>query len=199
MKTIITTLLFCCLALMLQAQSSKKYKQSIGFSAHSHINTYPHNKKDIQANIGIELEYNRLIFGTKHYIVTGVGFSLTSLNSLLELDRTGIHAGVPYNLTDFSRTLSIPIYYMYQPNSWLLLSTGFKNKIPTYGHTTDRYDFKQIGIPDYRRYVLEYHLGIGSELTYKRIKWRTKGFMNYSFLTSEYLEFGVSTGFFFQF
>jgi len=156
----------------------------------SYNNNLPDNKE-------VGMMYDYPISLNKHYISIGISGALTTFRSQLDSLRFD---GSPFILNDFSLIISVPTLYMYKPNSWLYFKTGFNSNIPIKGNTYGLYsNFRQEGIPTYRKFILEAHTSIGSEISIKRFKIRFEAYLNYPFLTNEYLEKGVSIGFFYQF
>ncbi len=197
--TFIALFIFLFINFSVNAQKGSKPIQLIGLKCDYGLNFK--NGRWIGSTYGIDLNYNRSFKNEKHYWVTGLGVQLSILPSQVEVDTFQWGGNTP-QLHDHGLYFSVPTQYMYKPISWLYIKTGFNHHFTFRNTTIDTspgIDYREKGIPSYRRYILDAHAGIGSEISIKRFKIRFEAYLNYPFLTDEYLEKGVSMGFFYQF
>lgn len=196
MRKIVILCFICCLTFFKGIGQANYDISYLGINI-SHTIPYLSYNNTLLDNKEIGIMYDYPISLNKHYISLGVSSALTTFRSQLDSLRFD---GSPFILNDFNLIVSVPTLYTYKPNNWLYFKTGFNSNIPIKGNTYGLYsNFQKEGIPTYRKFILEAHAGIGSEISIKRFKIRFEAYLNYPFLTNEYLEKGVSMGFFYQF
>lgn len=208
MKHILIVLIIGVFTNATYSQSKKEFSQSVGIKTSHTINFFP-SSASYQPNqyyfgsFGLHLDYNRLIKGTKHFLATGLGIQYATFTSQ-NVDTVVMNMLGEYDrILDFNYLIVVPTHYIYKPKPWLILSTGLNNKIPIRGNTEHRgsnyIPYYREGIPDYRRFIVEYHAGIGVEVGTKKVKLRTEVVFNRSILPWEYYDVRGSLGLFYHF
>ena len=204
MKKILIFFILCLFINVAYSQSKKAFNQSIGLKINHTLNYHiiPYSAEYYYGTSGLQIDYNRLIKGEKHFIGTGIGIQFAVFTSQREVDSSILNMLEEHQkIIDFNSLLVIPIHYIYKPKPWLVLSTGFNNKIPIKGKTYNMGSliYEEKGIPDYRKYILEYHAGVGVEVGIKRVKLRVETIFNRSIVPWEYYDIRGNLGLFYHF
>lgn len=197
MKNIILLLLFTCSFYIVGfTQSEKRLKHEIGLKSKLGLI----EQEVLLPQYNLELEYNRNIKKSKSYISVGLKYELGDFVTNRIVDTTIFYIANDDYIIDRNQLLTIPVNYMYRPVSWIILRTGLNLRISTTGHsfTFPTYYYKIDGIAPNRQFMVEYHVGLGLQGGFKKIKARFEGYYHVGLLPSDYQELGLSFGIFYQ-
>jgi hypothetical protein len=202
MKKFIFFVLFVCFSSAVYAQSSKSLGLNTSYSfADSKNIGFPATYQS--PRVGLVYDYS---INEKHGIVTELGVHLTESNfSTLSMCPTH------YDLRDYN--LNYSLHHIFKHNQFFVKS-GFNVQVFDFVKIVrssktiqDVFDYDELILGskettmklEHMKFVPEFHFALGRDFDLGKINIRVNGFVERAFILDDYIDYGFSTGVFYQF